>query len=170
MKNIRKGDEILFAYGDAYWKMFKGRVKMYTGVTVRQPQLPPPPHPLLHQQRGGGVDEERDGWENEYENECDMHESEDDDSGDVRKGRGGEGQASAREEGDDGDVRVREASVGGGGRGRGREGGVQRGIVRIGRRGRTVRERAVASVVEQMRVRVVEVGKRYERGEGGGVT
>ena len=97
-------------------------------------------------------------------------ESEDDDSGDVRKGRGGEGLARAREEGDDGDVRVREASVGGGRRGRGREGSVQRGIVRIGRRGRTVRERAVASVVEQMRVRVVEVGKRYERGEGGGVT
>ena len=30
--------------------------------------------------------------------------------------------------------------------------------------------RPTASVVEQMRVRVVEVGKRYERGEGGGVT
>ena len=65
---------------------------------------------------------------------------------------------------------MREAGVGGGRRGKGRGGRAHGGIVRMGRRGRTVRERAVASVVEQMRVRVVEVGKRYERGEGGGVT
>ena len=45
----------------------------------------------------------------------------------------------AREEGDDGDVQVRKASVGGGRRGRGGEGSVQGGIVRMGRRRRTVR-------------------------------
>ena len=96
---------------------------------------------------------------------------EDDDLRTAGEGRGGEEQESAWEGGDDGNnARLRGTRVGGG---RAQGGGerVQRGIVRMGRRkGRMARERAVASVVEQMRARVAEVGKRYERGEGGGVT
>ena len=120
---------------------------------------------------GGGVDGGRDGWENECECECELLESEDDDLSTVGVRKGGEEQERAREGGVDGnDVQVRETSVDGGRRVKGRGERAQGGIVRMGRRGRTMRERAVASVVEQMRVRVVEVGKRYERGEGGGVT
>ena len=55
--------------------MFKGRVKMYTGVTVRQPQLPPPlpPLALLHLQGGrGGVDKGGEGWESGSEDESVM--------------------------------------------------------------------------------------------------
>ena len=125
---------------------------------MRQPLLPPPLHQLLHQRGGGGVDGGRDGWENACECECELLEGEDDDLSIEGVEKGGEEQERAREGGDESnDVQVRETSVDGGRRVKGREGRAQGGIVRMGRRGRTMRERAVASVVEQMRVRVVEV-------------